>query len=247
MNIQVNVFGLGFPLIPYLKKIASLPNAVEILLGLAHSPRLHRRYLAEKRIRIRGLFSKGQRIELPPSDGWEKLSTRALKFHEARLETDQENQPQPGSEMVKRFEGKAQATDAPVHCECAIVLRFLKGGLAGPPPTLYIGVSKLSCLCCWTLLNILNKHGSNFKVKGTHGKACFPWKYPEAELQAFGFSVLQRNQIRDDFFFKLTESYVKRLKFTGRARYLSDSSAEKPQSSESEEDNDDSEWEAYLI
>ena len=66
-----------------------------------------------------------------------------------------------------------------VHCECKLVLHFLKQSPNQPRPYSYIGVSKLSCRGCNVFLSALNKvFGSKFYTKGCHHKWYYPWRFP---------------------------------------------------------------------
>ena len=168
-----NTFQIDFPLHRYVKKLSSLPNAVQNLLAFASSPRLRALFLDNKGMEIR-YVSGGQRLEYPKPTKWREVARVAL-------ETRNEN---PRSIDHRASHHNKHSVYAPIHCEVAVALHFLSQNLDGPPPLPFIGVSKLSCFGCWSLFKSLQRAGACIATRETHGKAYFPWKYPEEELRA---------------------------------------------------------------
>ncbi|KAK2807607.1 hypothetical protein FQN51_000040 [Onygenales sp. PD_10] len=67
-----------------------------------------------------------------------------------------------------------------VHGELKVLEYFVTRPADSIPPLSYIGVSKLSCLGCWTTINAWNKahDAPRYVVRGTRGKWYFPWAVP---------------------------------------------------------------------
>ena len=167
-----NTFQIDFPLHRYVKKLSSLPNAIQNLLAFASSPRLRSLFLENKTMQIR-YVSGGQHLKYPKPTKWGEVARVALETHN-------EN---PRSIDHGASHRNKNSVYAPIHCEVAVALHFLSQNLGGPPPLPFIGVFKLSCFGCWSLFKALQRVGANIATRGTHGKAYFPWKYPE-ELRA---------------------------------------------------------------
>lgn len=161
-----NTFQIDFPLHRYVKKLSSLPNAVQNLLALASSPRSRALFLDNKSMEVRYVFG-GQRLEYPKPATWEEVARAALEIHNENARS-----------IDRRFfHRNKHSVYAPIHCEVAVGMHFLSPNLDGPPPLPFIGVSKLSCFGRWTLFRALQRAGACIFTRGTHGKAYFPWKY----------------------------------------------------------------------
>jgi hypothetical protein len=212
-----------FPLERFLKKAVSLSSAVDTLLKYAKSPRLYRRYLDRTKIHVQHLSNAPRPISLLTTGDWNDVCKEVLLHHGATslLESITDDRNRPGAVIRSRFENR-DTVQAPVHCECAVALHLLASGRAIP----YIGVSKLSCLACALFLKSLSCTGHRFYTKGSHGKAYFPWKYPDIEIAGSRISEGHRAEILKSFYESLSEIYVSRLQAREKLRKLSDSSAE---------------------
>ena len=95
----------------------------------------------------------------------------------------------------------------PLHCEIALAVHLLnqKSDESFVEPVRYIGVSKLSCLSCHTLLRALRKNGVTLITRGSHGKKYFPWMYPKLPL-----AVDAVNATRKNFMKRLSIPFVER-------------------------------------
>lgn len=95
----------------------------------------------------------------------------------------------------------------PVHCEVALAMHFLSQDLDGPPPLPFVGVSKLSCFGCWSLLKSLQHARAQIATMETHGKAFFPYKYPEEELYATQYAS-QAAKVKEDVYLIFADQYT---------------------------------------
>lgn len=91
----------------------------------------------------------GQRIEYLKPTRWAEVTRVAL-------ERRNENSQSIGHTAFHRNKHFVYAS---VHCEVAVAMHLLSQDLDGPPPLLFIGVSKLSCLACRSLLKSLQHFG----------------------------------------------------------------------------------------
>jgi hypothetical protein len=128
----------------------------------------------------------------------------------------------PGLMVSKRF---FKPIKGAIHCECLLALHLLRQSRDGIHSVRHLGVSKLSCLACWQFLKSLCDNGIFFSTTGSHGKAYFPWKFPNKELEQTALSKNQTTGITASFSANLSEIYVHRLLEQEKARTLSDSSA----------------------
>ena len=223
--VYANLLFAAFPLDRFPRKIASVPSSIDILINCAHSPRLYHRFLAKKQIIVRSLGNWKRPIQLPAvGDGWTELSERILATSDARDMPD-EDRNMASRRLGRRFNGVCTA-EGPVHCECLLALSLLGDSREGIPAARYLGVSKLSCLCCWMFLEGLRTSGIAFHTKGSHGKAYFPWKFPAKELIDAGLPEEERSRLVSRFFENMSRIYPKRLLELEKARKLSDSLAE---------------------
>lgn len=119
-------------------------------------------FCRKKTFDIQRVANIHRQIILPQSsDGWETISSAALRSCNALLPSDQ----RPGTD--NHFQGRHEIL-ASIHCECAVVLHFLQPTLRGPLPLPYIGVSKLSCFACWEFLACLREWTNvYFTTRGT--------------------------------------------------------------------------------
>ncbi|PGH03868.1 hypothetical protein GX51_03856 [Blastomyces parvus] len=217
---------LDFPLERFLKKMASTSNSTDTLLKYAYSPRLYKRYLSRAEIRILPSVNTPRKISLPDPHRWREISRKILASNgEASLLDDLSEAESPGSTLRKRFEGKQSITCA-VHCECLLALHLVCGNQSGAQAIPYIGVSKLSCLACWEFLKSLRSAGYVFYTRGSHAQACFPWKYPDLEIEQAGLPSEKKSNIFNSLLSSLSGVYTERLQIRERNRRLSDSSAE---------------------
>ena len=159
-----------FPLLGYLTKLISLHNTIDQLISYAFSPRM-RHLLCDRAMRVVGLQNPSQRLRLPAARTWKDVAEKALKNQGEHLQS-----AEPGHTIRRQFGSKSVYVG--IHCECLLALHFVNRSRHEPPPLQYLGVSKLSCLCCWTFLKILREHGFSFHTKGTHSKVYFPWAWP---------------------------------------------------------------------
>lgn len=74
------------------------------------------------------------------------------------------------------------------------------------------------------VLKSLRNAGHIFHTKGSHGKAYFPWKFPDAEMD--NTQVLQAEKILDFLCSRLAVTYTQRFQARRRLRRLSDSSVD---------------------
>lgn len=106
-----------------------------------------------------------------PISAWRAAAEEAVKQLEVTDKFD--------SCLVKAHK-KYQGQRGVVHSEMKILDHFLTRPAGSVPPLSYIGVSKLSCLGCWTTINAWNSahDAPKYRVRGTHGKWYFPWAVP---------------------------------------------------------------------
>ncbi|KAK2797495.1 hypothetical protein FQN50_009181 [Emmonsiellopsis sp. PD_5] len=106
-----------------------------------------------------------------------------------------------------------------VHSELKLLEHFVTRPADSIPPLSYIGVSKLSCLGCWTAINAWNKtrDAPRYAVRGTHGKWYFPWAVPTG--------IAKDEQAGSRIYSDLQEEVVKCLRQHGLCHLRSDSSA----------------------
>lgn len=154
--------------------MSSIPNAINILVKCAHSPRVYRHFLDQQKLKVLTLSNQSQQIGLPASDQWAEKSKQILanSAPDCSLHDDKEEN-QPGHLLRRRF-GKVDVVRGPVHCECLLALYLLSQNSSGISSVRYIGVSKLSCLACFGFLRALRENGITFYTKGCHAKAYFP-------------------------------------------------------------------------
>ncbi|PGH14499.1 hypothetical protein AJ79_02992 [Helicocarpus griseus UAMH5409] len=213
-----------FPLERFLRKMSSIPNAIDTLLKCAHSPRLYRRFLAQQELKVKTLPNQPQQIRLPASDQWAETSKQLLANSAANFSlNDGKEENQPGYSLCRRFSG-VEIVHGPVHCECLLALHLLGENRTGVLSVQYLGVSKLSCLACWGFLKALRDNGIVFYTKGSHAKAYFPWKFLDQEVNQAGLPKEFQARITTSFFINMSEIYVQRLRDQKRIRKLSDSS-----------------------
>src|SRR5438034_7145225 len=212
-------------MVRYLRKLESLPTDVDVLLKYARSPRLRQRHLAQKNLKLCILNTPPRTIDLLNSyEQWKTLAETILKDH--RVDLSLYPNAVPGRRTFASWK-KNRECFGPVHCEVAVALHFLRSDPASHdvPALPYIGVSKLSCLACWTFFRCLHDHACNFYIRGTHAKAYFPWKYPDCELNASRLSTEEQSEIWQSFLLRMGKSYAERFRSAQKARSLSDSSA----------------------
>ena len=65
-----------------------------------------------------------------------------------------------------------------IDCECRLAIHLTSRPHEEPSPLGYLGVPKLSCLRCWTFLQILGKYEVSFHTGATHSKVYLPWAWP---------------------------------------------------------------------
>lgn len=222
LHRETNPIHLDFPMLRYLRKVASLPYAINTLLSFPHFARLRQQYLLGKILRISVPCTLHREISLPQSlEGWNEVAHRAAE--KLKWELPGNLQVQPGHQVAERFKGNEEVR-APVHCECVIALHLIKRYVAEPPPISYIGVSKLSsCLACWFFLKSLSENGFNMVTKGGHGKAYFPWKYPDQEIRDTELPRSACTNISNSFLSSMSNSYINRLQAEHSRRLLSES------------------------
>ncbi|KKZ67244.1 hypothetical protein EMCG_07049 [[Emmonsia] crescens] len=213
-----------FPLERFLRKISSIPNAFDILLKCAHSPRLYRLFFAEQEIKVKILRNQPQQIRLPTSDQWAETSKQILSNSAAGLSLYNDKEENPPGYLLRRRLSGVEIICGPVHCECLLALHLVSENRTGIIAVQYLGVSKLSCLACWEFLKVLRGNGIMFYTKGSHAKAYFPWKFPEQEINRAGLPEETQTRLTTSFFTNMSEIYVQRLREQERIRKLSDSS-----------------------
>lgn len=191
-----------FPLLGYLKKLISLQNTIDQLVSYAFSPRM-RHLLCDRQMRVVGLPNPNQQLRLPAARAWRDVAEKALKNQGEHLKS-----AEPGHTIRKQYGNKS--VHAGIHCECLLALHFVQS---------FPGVSKLSCLYCWTFLKILREHGFSFHTKGTHSKVYFPWAWP---LTKSTTTSLKAAEITFLFREELEALYVKAV-LHARRRARSDS------------------------
>ncbi|EGC49493.1 conserved hypothetical protein [Histoplasma capsulatum var. duboisii H88] len=220
-----------FPLEGFLRKISSIPNAIETLIKCAYSPRLYRRFLFEQELEVKSLRNQPRNIKLPPSNQWMEISKQVLansatdrSLQEEENEENEENGKEanlPGHSLSLKLSGM-DVIRAPVHCECVLALKFL-GENRTVRSVQYIGVSKLSCIGCWAFLKALRDNGIAFYTKGSHSKAYFPWKFPDLEMDWAMVPNESQTRITMSFFNNMSQIYAQRLREQKMMRKLSDS------------------------
>ncbi|KAG5300066.1 hypothetical protein I7I50_06334 [Histoplasma capsulatum G186AR] len=216
-----------FPLERFLRKISSIPNAIETLIKCAYSPRLYHRFLFGQELEVKSLRNQPRNIKLPPSNQWMEISKQVLANSATdRSLQDEENEENgkeanlPGHSLSLKLSGM-DIVRAPVHCECVLALKFLGENLT-VRSVQYIGVSKLSCISCWVFLKALRDNGIAFYTKGSHSKAYFPWKFPDLEMNWAMVPNESQTRITMSFFNTMSQIYAQRLHEQEMMRKLSD-------------------------
>ena len=80
----------------------------------------------------------------------------------------------PSTVRENEIQGRRQATEAFVHCECALAVEMRKYTVE----PLKIGVSKDCCWPCMEFLKEYSKESGGISVSGTHGKTYQNWVFP---------------------------------------------------------------------
>lgn len=162
-------------------------------------------------------------IHLPQSDEWGPLSRQILMENLDESECDEiKDSDTPVPKLEEDYKEK-KSVQAPIHCECLLALHHIEEQKKGIPSIPYIGVSKLSCLACWKFLTSLRHAGRLVYTKGSHGKANFPWKYPDTEINQAIPDL--KAQVLRSFCDQVGTTYARRLHRQVQMRRLSDSSA----------------------
>ena len=204
----INLLLIAFPFERFLKKVCILPNAISTLLNWAYSPRLYQGYLEGRNLSLHSIESGPRNISLPPSQKWYDIGKRILEGSDLRRLQESKL---PGSRMSRSWDEK-ESTPATVHCEYVLTCHILRQSHSGTRSLSYIGVSKLSCLACWKLLGALCKNGAKFHTRGSHGKAYFPWKYPDLELEETGLDKEAISAISKTFHDDISSTYENRFR-----------------------------------
>ncbi|KKZ68859.1 hypothetical protein EMCG_00030 [[Emmonsia] crescens] len=167
-------------------KIYSLSNATGALLSYAYSPRQYRRCLGRINFDVQRPCNTQGWISIPPPDGgWLNVSKQILaRDKKESLLKGIEEDERPGYILEKRYKHQRSTIkiEAPVHCKCALALYLLKESRSGHPALPSIGVSKLSCLPCWSFLKALREAGHVLHTKECHSKTYFPGNIPIKRL-----------------------------------------------------------------
>jgi hypothetical protein len=166
----------------------------------------------DRAMRVVGLENPSQQLRLPAARTWKDVAEKALRNQGEHLQS-----AEPGHTIRRQFGSKSVYVG--IHCECLLALHFVNRSRHEPPPLQYLGVSKLSCLCCWTFLKILREHGSSFHTKGTHSKVYFPWAWPLTKRTT---KYLKAEEVQFSFREELEALYVKAV-LHARRRARSDS------------------------
>ena len=148
-------------------------------------------------------------------------NARAALCGTLRLKTQKSAYPEPWS----------------LHCEIALAIFYgLQQKAQGDQfvkPVRYIGVSKLSCLPCYKLMEILKEKEIEFYTRGCHGKTYAKWMYPGCLSSVLSADV--SSEIRTRFESKLAGHFAQQRH---HGRSLSDSSATSNQTDEFNPVND---------
>ncbi|KAF8416745.1 hypothetical protein EV426DRAFT_396420 [Tirmania nivea] len=168
----------SFPLMHYLEKVLSIYGYFTTLMNWARSPFL--RVSLSMTTRVQVLAESSKAPSLPTNeDAWEAVLNDL--FESANVDpTDQSFVAESAKHAWLRYRPKrAKLKRCPIHCEVALVQHYHQSSSI-VPPLCYIGVSKLSCLCCHLFLREFAKETKkNFKTRGTHSKIYYPWGFPE--------------------------------------------------------------------
>ncbi|KAF8416862.1 hypothetical protein EV426DRAFT_569556 [Tirmania nivea] len=167
-----------FPLMHYLEKVLSIYGYFTTLVNWAHSPRLHSSLSMNTRIQVLSESSKAPK--LPTNEAAWGAVLNDL-FESADVDpTDQSFVTESTKHAWLRYKSKGpKPKQCPVHCEVALV-QYYHQNPSIVPPFNYIGVSKLSCLCCHLFLREYAKEAKKtFRTRGTHSKIYYPWMFPE--------------------------------------------------------------------
>ncbi len=104
-------------------------------------------------------------------------SCKRLIYPSSSSETEAESAP--SSDMLDDAPREPRANDAYRHAELAVLLyaTALQKHAPGLRACSYIGVSKLTCLCCAKFIEAYNQqHGTAWVTGGTHGKF-YQWSF----------------------------------------------------------------------
>ncbi|KAF8416860.1 hypothetical protein EV426DRAFT_569554 [Tirmania nivea] len=167
-----------FPLMHYLEKVLSIYGYFTTLVNWANSPRLHSRLNMKTRIKVLAESSKAPK--LPTNEAAWGAVLNDL-FESADVDpTDQSFVTESAKHAWLRYKSKGpKPKQCPVHCEVALV-QYYHQNPSIVPPFNYIGVSKLSCLCCHLFLREYAKEAKKtFRTTATHSKIYYPWMFPE--------------------------------------------------------------------
>ncbi|KAF8415593.1 hypothetical protein EV426DRAFT_722095 [Tirmania nivea] len=222
-----------FPLMHYLEKVLSIYGYFVTLMNWAHSPRLRMRLSMKTRIQVLAESSKAP--NLPTNEAaWEAVLNDLLES--ANVDpTDQSFVAESAKHAWLRYRPKRPKPKRyPVHCEVALVQYYHQNSSIVPPFN-YIGVSKLSCLCCHLFLcEFAKETKKNFKTRGTHSKIYYPWGFPELGTPDGALEGRIQEQLATEIAIHAARQLMKKGKV--RSRAASDSSGASVESGQNFQD-----------
>lgn len=158
----------------YLQKGTAFHGAIIALDQLAYSRRMSP--ILKKKLKVVCLEEETGSNKMPiNTDDWKRAVTETLTSDDAAEQTVEFDK------AVEKVRAAHCGKRTKAHCEMKILRHFVSQlGPRDTHPISYIGVSKLACMGCWTVINAWNeKHDKpQFVVRGRHGKYYFPWAVP---------------------------------------------------------------------
>ena len=191
-----------------------MPEACRALLYLTEIPKYYQQYLKPTTIDVVGLINQKQKMTLPSLNATTDIRRDILERCRANknyLEHPVLKDTEPATFMFSE-----SPVMASVHGECALAIYLLEQSRSRTPiPSYsYIGASKPSCTACWEFLASFRKYASIQYARKSSGEVCFPWKYPDRELDEAGFPAARKRAIEEMFLERVS------LEFSLRAMHF---------------------------
>lgn len=206
-----------FPFEWFITQVTAIAHSTERLIKFALSKKCYYRYLdpAQRALSVKCLCSKGKQhtVSLASEESMQTISHTILR----QLSPDVFNNPAmdsiiPWTTLAEKHPKRPVPTS--VHPECRLALHFIRQNRKqGYQAFSYIGTSTSStCLACWKFIGVLRSlYGITFKVRSTHGRASFPWKFPSLELRESGLAESDQERITGAFCTELACAFARRF------------------------------------
>lgn len=206
-----------FPFEWFITHITAIAYSTERLIKFALSKKCYYRYLdpARRALSVKCLHSEGKQqiVNLASEESMQTISHTILR----ELSPDVLNNP--AIDSITPWTTLAEhhpkcPLPAPVHPECRLALHFIRENRKQAFHAFsYIGTSTSStCFACWKFIGVLRSlSGITLKMRGTHGRAIFPWKFPTSELRESGLAETVQERITGAFCTELTCAFARRF------------------------------------